>query len=869
MTRTLRRWAFAPLWAIVLAATAVPAAGQISLDGLIGSPPAAEESTAPAADAPAEDATDPDPDAAAAALADAQQALATAVPDLDGWASRVQAAEQLLQSGTGSPLALTRTRQMLFGWRDRFQALGSINAGRIATVTGQIAALGTPAEGSSDQPAVAARRAELEAQLNVLAAPAVLAREAYARADGLISEVDSQLRARETARLTARGPSPLNPADWPMALDTAVGAAVGLGTAAVARFNASIASGAIATLLPLSLLYLAAAAILLFRSRAWIGTLQTRVERQQARAGAVFSFLLSLWQIALPTLGLAALILGLRQIGVLGRTDENLTRAIFGAGTIIILAHWLNGQLFPRGVAGGPLAYPRTIRAQIRTYGVALGTGLAAMTIVTAVMNSVGASSASTNVVILPIQIILALILYRLGYLLRHAPMEKDGVDRSSGRVRTTVGLLCLIVAVATPVLSAAGFAAASDALFTPAVMTLAIFGIIIVLQKLVYDIYKPADTTESMGPLMPVLIGFVLFVLAVPVLALVWGARVTDLLEVWAQFRAGFQFGATTISPTDFMTFVLLFAGGYLLTQFVKRSLKVSVLPRTKLDLGGQNAVVAGVGYIGIFLAALIAITTAGIDLSSLAIVAGALSVGIGFGLQTIVQNFVSGIILLIERPIGEGDMIEVNGQMGFVRDISVRSTRIETFDRTDVIIPNADLVAGQVTNWTRGNLVGRLILPVGVAYGSDIEAVRKALLEVARNQPMVIAEPAPQALFMSFGDSSLNFELRVILRDVNWKIVVTDEMNRDILRRFASAGISIPFPQTDIWLRNPESLQPKPHAPATGLSASPSDQQVPPSRRKARTADDARAMLSPDDLSDTATTADPSDAGPEGDTT
>ena len=813
-------------------------AAQVSLDGLLTTPAPSEET---AAEAPAQD--DPaDP----AALDSAQAALAAAVPDLDDWKSRVVAAEGLLASGAGSALALTRTRETLFDWRDRFQALSSLNAGRIATVQAQLDALGIPAEGAAEQPAIAARRDTLLAQLNDLRAPAILARESYARANGMIAEVDSQLRGRETQRLTARGPSPLNPSIWPTALQAAQNALGNVTAAAAARIDTKLSSGGLSRTLPLALVYLVVALILLIRSRSWIALLQDRVERSHARGRAVWSFLLSLGQIVLPTLGLSALILGLRQIGVLARSGDTVSEAIFGAGFIIIVARWLNGQLFPLGERGGPLGYPTEVRARIRRNGVALGAGLAAIGVVVAMMRSVGAGDAATGVVVLPLQVLLAVVLFRLGYLLRHAPMDRLGKDASAGRVRVVVGLLCMIVAVVTPILAATGFAAASDALFAPAVMTLAIFGVIIVLQRLVYDIYAPTEASEDAGPLMPVLIGFVLFVLAVPVLSLFWGARLTDLLEVWAQFRAGFQIGETTISPTDFLTFVLIFGGGYLLTQFVKRQLKVSVLPRTRMDLGGQNAVAAGVGYIGIFLAALIAITTAGINLSSLAIVAGALSVGIGFGLQTIVQNFVSGIILLIERPIGEGDMIEVNGQVGFVRNISVRSTRIETFDRTDVIIPNADLVSGQVTNWTRGNLVGRLILPIGVAYGTDVEQVRRILLDIAEAHPMVIADPGPQALFMAFGASSLDFELRMILRDVNWKVIATDELNREINRRFAEAGIEIPFAQTDIWLRNPETLR-----PGAGDVAPPAAKVT---DDRPDTARDASAMMVTMDLHDTA---------------
>ena len=500
--------------------------------------------------------------------------------------------------------------------------------------------------------------------------------------------------------------------------------------------------------------------------------------------------------------------------GLFGATGVTALRAVPGALADLVVALWVASSLFGSRIAAPvPLDFATDLRRRVRGKVIAIGGVASLIALGEAVAETGETTPIALATALLPLRLLLAALFFRLGQLLLRGARSGSADQPEAAFHRPLLGLAgqgAMAASVISVILALVGYAAAARSLLDASVGTLMLLAVLIILQRLVFDLYVAVVGPDSgQGSLLPVLIASTLTLLSLPVLALLWGVRRAELAELWARFQAGFALGETTISPSDFLTFLVIFAAGYAATRLIQGGLRSTLLPRTRLDIGARNALVSGTGYLGILLAALAAVIAAGIDLSSLALVAGALSLGIGFGLQNIVQNFVSGIILLIERPISEGDWIEVNGQMGYVRDISVRSTRIETFDRTDVIVPNADLVSGQVTNWTRGNLVGRVIVPVGVAYGSDTGKVAAILREIAEAHPMVVLTPPPAVLFRAFGASSLDFEIRAILRDVNFVLSVQSEMNHEIARRFAEEGIEIPFPQQDLWLRNPETLR------------------------------------------------------------
>jgi potassium-dependent mechanosensitive channel len=238
-------------------------------------------------------------------------------------------------------------------------------------------------------------------------------------------------------------------------------------------------------------------------------------------------------------------------------------------------------------------------------------------------------------------------------------------------------------------------------------------------------------------------------------------------------------------------------------LTRIAQHWLEADLLPRTRIEPSLQLSIITIFGYAGAITAIALAMSSLGFDLQKIALIAGALSVGIGFGLQSIVSNFVSGLILLTERPIRVGDSIVVKGEEGWVRRVRVRATEIETYDRASVIIPNSELITGVVKNWTRINTWGRIVIKVGVGYDSDPDQVRDILIGIATTHPLVVQAPAPAAFLLGFGDSALDFELRCVVADVEKGLSVKSDLCFSILRKFRAAGIVMPYPQRDVHWR------------------------------------------------------------------
>jgi small-conductance mechanosensitive channel len=247
----------------------------------------------------------------------------------------------------------------------------------------------------------------------------------------------------------------------------------------------------------------------------------------------------------------------------------------------------------------------------------------------------------------------------------------------------------------------------------------------------------------------------------------------------------------------------IFIFLGALIVSAIVQRLLSSRLSRKFKLTPGMTYAFQRIIHYIIIVLALLVATQLIGIDLGSLAVIFGFLGVGIGFGLQNLTSNFIAGLILLIERPIEVGDFISIENQVGKVTQVNMRVTLINTIDNIALIVPNAKFVENQIINWSHGNTRVRIHCPVGVAYGSDIAKVKATLLKVAADHPDILTSPAPEVRFLEFGNSSLDFDLLVWTDNPEKQFLLHSQINYAIDRAFRDAEITIPFPQSDLYVK------------------------------------------------------------------
>ncbi|MEM1370293.1 MAG: cyclic nucleotide-binding domain-containing protein [Cyanobacteria bacterium P01_H01_bin.15] len=271
---------------------------------------------------------------------------------------------------------------------------------------------------------------------------------------------------------------------------------------------------------------------------------------------------------------------------------------------------------------------------------------------------------------------------------------------------------------------------------------------------------------------------------------------------------------GNNRLSLIALVQFGLYLIIAFVLVRSLKFFLKRQVLAKLNIDPGNREAIASLIAYSFGALSLVVILQTTGFNLSSLAVIAGGLGVGIGFGLQELTKNFVSGLTLLLERNVKAGDFIEFDGLEGYVDEISTRSTVILTRDGLHVIVPNNQLVENRLINWTFENSAVRIHIPVTVAYGSDSVLVTEALLKAAYQESSALLEPAPQVIFIGFGDSALQFELWVWIKQADLKSLIRSSLNFSLEYHLRQYQLSIPFPQRDLWIRNPEAFQPANHS-------------------------------------------------------
>lgn len=576
-------------------------------------------------------------------------------------------------------------------------------------------------------------------------------------------------------------------------------------------------------------LSLAMALILLAGEYRLFGSLIRR-DRTVSKPAYMSRFSVAFWSTILPALALAAFLVSsfffLDTFNVLRPDIAPIAAALFGfAGLVFFVAMLARAVLAPKA--------PSWRLVRLSDKGARdLNFAVLSMAVVNGSDYVLGAISETlSSPVVLTVMksflssVVVGLIVFVVSFL---RPMVGESGDPSErGRAwPKAVALPLRIIGIGLILLSAIGYVGLSRFLATQMVLTGAVVATMyigILSGKAISAPNQFGETRvgrylQKRFALKPVGLdqagiaaGLLIYVFALsiglPLILISWGFQPRDL-QIWlVSIFTEINVGSIRISIFGILGGVLLFALGLVATRWLQKWLDGNVMARSQVDAGVRNSIKTGVGYLGTGLAGLIGISAAGIDLSSLALVAGALSLGIGFGLQNIVSNFVSGLILLAERPFKVGDWVATGTTEGFVRRISVRATEIETFQRQSIIVPNSELINAPVGNWTHRNKLGRIEIPVSVSYEADPRRVMELLMEIALAHPGLLRNPEPVVMFNGFGASSLDFELRGFIGDVLGGLPIKNELRVTILERFRAERIRMPYPHQEVHLHLDEA--------------------------------------------------------------
>ena len=845
---------FAPV-----AAQTPPAAPTVETERRPEPPAVAAPAPAPAPAATAAPAAAPAPAATAPVSRDATPAVAPAKPaapkpappakpdevqqKLDAWKVEIeQVAAGIAREGqTDRHLADLRERAERI--REQARALIETESPVQASLEARLKQLGPAPQAKDDEPPpveAEAVKAEREEQQKLLASAEGRIKQAQLlvlRAEEITRTIGDRRRDRFTRELIERSRSALDPSMWFEALQSLPGTANGL-RILVGDWLSLMAARGFETALAVGSVILALV-IALFAMRRRLIQVTDRdpdiVDPPRLRKSAVAAGIVAL-NVAVPVIGLSG-IAGALQLFELNpdRVSQALEALVLGVGAAA-------------AVYGVALALFAPAKPQWRLAAIGDGpaTRLVGLSVVLAVTHGVGiAVGRLMSVLAAPVAEVIvfagffavvdAVIVMAALKAAARALAPEDGVVIPAATEGPAPSLiwrwivpLGWIVSIAAVAAAVVGYVALASFLATQLVRAGVVLGALYILLQLADEAILATfhertrlgalltrsmgfgrETVEQIGVVLSGALRLLLIVLAALMILAPVGVTSQDVVADAKLAFFGVEIGGFTFSLSTILTGLVFLIVGIAVTRGIQGWLDERLLPRTRLDVGLKNSIRTAFGYVGYVLAVMLAFSVVGLDLKNLAIVAGALSVGIGFGLQSIVNNFVSGLILLAERPIKAGDLVEIGSEKGFIRKINVRSTEIETFDRASLIVPNSSLISGNVKNWMHRDLTGRCVVNVGVAYDADPEKVREVLLNCATAHEKVLSFPTPSAFFVNFGDSALEFRLVCTVGNVTDAFAVESDLRFTIVSHLREQGIDIPYAQRDIHIRQLDDLR------------------------------------------------------------